>query len=128
SIRIPGTFQSTPWDWAHAPHMTRSEIAEGTLWTYTTPNELEAGFGVDTSRQVMLFHRWGPSDTGHLQRFYIVLNFSSQPQWVRVPFPANGPWTDLLANFAGSWTPTVSDFHLDVLVGSNWGNVFFRED
>jgi 1,4-alpha-glucan branching enzyme len=87
-----------------------------------------AGFGVDIGRQVVLFHRWGQSDTGRLQRFYILLNFSEQPQLVRVPFPANGPWTDLLANFDGSWTPTVSDFHLDVVVGSNWGNIFFRED
>ena len=86
-----------------------------------------AGFGVDTARQVMIFHRWGPSTTGTLQRFYIVLNFSPQPQWVRVPFPANGPWTDLLANFDGSWTPDVVDYHLDLQVGSNWGLVFFRE-
>jgi 1,4-alpha-glucan branching enzyme len=88
----------------------------------------DAGFGVDTSRQVMLFHRWGASESGRLQRFYVVLNFSPQPQWVRVPFPENGPWTDLLANFNGSWTPTITDYHLDVLVGSNWGNIFFRED
>ncbi len=87
-----------------------------------------AGFGVDTSRQVMLFHRWGQSATGKLQRFYIVLNFSPQPQWVSVPFPENGPWTDLLANLDGSWTPTVNNYHLDVQVGSNWGHIFFRED
>ena len=58
---------------------------------------------------------------------YVVLNFGVQDQWVSVPFPENGPWTDLLANFDGSWAPTVSDYHLDVLVGSHWGNVFFRE-
>lgn len=87
-----------------------------------------AGFGVDTSRQLMLFHRWGQSATGGLQRFYIVLNFSSEPRWVRIPFPANGQWTDLLANFDGSWTVTVTDFHLDLQVSSNWGHIFFRED
>jgi pullulanase len=87
-----------------------------------------AGFGVDTARQVMLFHRWGQSDAGRLQRFYIVLNFSAQPQWVTVPFPANGPWTDLMANFDGSWNPIVSNFQLTLQVGSNWGHVFFRED
>ncbi|HEX8969209.1 MAG TPA: alpha-amylase family glycosyl hydrolase, partial [Chloroflexota bacterium] len=86
-----------------------------------------AGFGVDTSRQVMLFHRWGPSASGALQRFYIVVNFSAEPRWVTVPFPENGPWTDLLANFDGSWTPIVSDYHLDLQVSSNWGHVFFRE-
>jgi hypothetical protein len=55
-----------------------------------------------------------------------VLNFSSVDQWIRIPFPENGPWTDLLANFDGSWTPMVTDYYLDVLVGSNWGHVFFR--
>jgi pullulanase len=87
-----------------------------------------AGFGVDTARQVVLFHRWGQSADGRLQRFYVVLNFSPVAQLVRVAFPENGPWTDLIANFDGSWTPEVSDFHLDVMVGSNWGHVFFRED
>ena len=56
-----------------------------------------AGFGADTSRQVMIFHRWGQSDAGRLQRFYIVLNFSAESQSVRVPLPENGSWTDLLA-------------------------------
>jgi 1,4-alpha-glucan branching enzyme len=87
-----------------------------------------AGFGLDTDRQVVIFHRWGPSATGHLQRFYIVLNFSGQPQQVRVPFPENGPWTDLLANFDGSWTVNITNYYLDLLVGSNWGHVFFKEN
>jgi pullulanase len=87
-----------------------------------------AGFGVDTERQVVLFHRWGHSDTGALQRFYIVLNFSPTPQWVRVPLPENGEWTDLLANFDGSWTPVATDYHLDLMVGPHWGHILFRED
>ena len=87
-----------------------------------------AGFGVDTERQVVLFHRWGFSETGALQRFYVVLNFSPTAQWVRVPLPENGPWTDLLSNLDGSWSPTVTDHHLNVMVGSNWGHILFRED
>src|SRR5712691_2825561 len=87
-----------------------------------------AGFGLDTDRQVVIYHRWGQSATGTLQRFYVVLNFSGQPQQVRIPFPENGPWTDLLANFDGTWTPTVTAYHLDLLVGSNWGHVFFKEN
>jgi hypothetical protein len=86
-----------------------------------------AGFGVDTARQVAIFHRWGSSNSGALQRFYVVLNFSDQPQQVRVPFPANGPWQDVLFNFDGSWTPIVNDFHLDLTVNSHWGHIFFRE-
>jgi len=31
------------------------------------------------------------------------------------------------ANFDGSWTARVTDYHLDVMVGSNWGHIFFRE-
>ncbi len=87
-----------------------------------------AGFGVDTTRQVVLYHRWGQSASGRLQRFYVVLNFSAQTQPVTVPFPENGPWTDLLANFDGSWTPIVTNYRLDLQVGSNWGHIFFRED
>jgi len=63
-----------------------------------------------------------------LQRFYIVLNFSDQPQQVSVPLPVNGAWTDLLANFDGSWTATVTNYHLDLQVSSHWGHIFFRED
>jgi 1,4-alpha-glucan branching enzyme len=93
-------------------------------WDGSTFNA--AGFGVDTARQVMLFHRWGTSASGALQRFYVVLNFSNQPQAVTVPFPENGEWTDLLANFDGSWSPTVTNYQLDLQVEPNWGHIFFR--
>jgi 1,4-alpha-glucan branching enzyme len=81
-----------------------------------------AGFGIDTERQLVLYHRWGTADDGSLQRFYIVLNFSEQTQRVTVPFPENGTWTDLISD----WTPTVSNNRLDFEIGSNWGHVFFR--
>src|SRR5438477_2025324 len=44
SIRVPGSFQPTPWDWPNAPTMTRQDIDEGTLYTYTTSDQLPAGF------------------------------------------------------------------------------------
>jgi pullulanase len=97
-------------------------------WDESQTSFNSAGFGVDTERQVVLYHRWGQSATGALQRFYVVLNFSPQPQSVRVPFPENGPWTDLLANLDGTWTPTVTDYHLDLQVPSYWGHLFFRQD
>ena len=84
-----------------------------------------AGFGVDTSQQVMIFHRWGQSAAGKLQRFYVVLNFSEQPQAVRVWFAANGTWIDLLND---NFLPSVNDYYLDLQVTSNWGHIFFRED
>jgi hypothetical protein len=86
-----------------------------------------AGFGVDTARQIVIFHRWGESAAGALQRFYVVLNFSPTALWVRVSLPANGAWQDLLFNYDGSWSPEATDYHLDVLVGGNWGHIFFRE-
>jgi 1,4-alpha-glucan branching enzyme len=142
SIKIVGSFQNQlP---SGDATMIRSESDEGTLYTYTTPVQLEgnfyqykylvtfddgtarrisdpctryawqtqfnpAGFGVDTARQV-------------------VLNFSREAQWVSIPFPENGPWTDLIANIDGSFTAEVTDLHRDVMVGSNWGHIFFRED
>ena len=69
----------------------------------------------------------GPIGGWRLQRFYVVLNFGPTAQWVRVPLPANGPWQDLLFNYDGSWSPEATDYHLDVLVGGNWGHIFFRE-
>src|SRR5258708_37632677 len=44
SMRAVGSFQDAPWDFLHAPQLTRSTIAEGTLWSVTTPVELPAGF------------------------------------------------------------------------------------
>lgn len=85
-----------------------------------------AGFGVDTEKQVVIFHRWGWDQQGNLQRFVIVLNFSDFEHPVRVPFPENGEWTDLLSGLVGSWRPQVTDYKLDLVVGSNWGHVFFR--
>ena len=81
------------------------------------------GFGVDTEKQVVIYHRWGQGDDGSLQRFIIALNFSEQSQSVTLPFPANGAWTDLLSG----WTPVVSNYRFDVTIGSNWGHVFFRQ-
>jgi 1,4-alpha-glucan branching enzyme len=85
-----------------------------------------AGFGVDTAKQVVMYHRWGLDGVGTFQRFIIVLNFSDRPQYVTVPFPENGLWTDLLSGYAGTWKPTISNNRLDVEVGSYWGHIFFR--
>jgi hypothetical protein len=86
-----------------------------------------AGFGVDTGKQVLIYHRWGPGTTGGLQRFYIVLNFSAGPQRVSIPFPENGPWTDLLSDYSGVWTVNVEHNRLELEVGAHWGHIFFRE-
>jgi hypothetical protein len=55
------------------------------------------GYGVDVGRQLAIFHRWGAAPGGGLERFIVVLNFSGQDQWVDIPFPCDGSWTDVLA-------------------------------
>jgi pullulanase/glycogen debranching enzyme len=81
------------------------------------------GYGVDVDSGIVIYHRWGDNDRGILQKFIIVLNFSSENRSVSVPFPDNGVWEDLISN----WKPTVSNYRLNFEVGSNWGHVFFRE-
>ncbi len=81
-----------------------------------------AGYGVDTEKQVAIYHRWGNDARGTLQRFLVVLNFSAEEQHVIVPFPDNGVWEDLLSG----WRSNVQDYRLSLTVGSNWGHVFFR--
>ncbi len=82
------------------------------------------GYGVDVDSGIVIYHRWGDNGSGILQRFIIVLNFSSSNRSVSVPFPENGVWEDLISN----WKPTVKNNRLNFEVGSNWGHVFFRED
>ena len=84
------------------------------------------GFGVDTEKQAVIYHRWGNDPAGVLQRFIIVLNFSDQPQPLTVQFPENGEWTDLLSDYNGTWKIEVSNYKIDLNVSSNWGHIFFR--
>lgn len=79
------------------------------------------GYGVDSARGLVIFHRYGETAAGVLQRFIIVLNFSPNDQVVSVPFSIDGLWEDLLSDE----TLTVSGFRSDVLVSSNWGRIYF---
>lgn len=82
------------------------------------------GYGVDVNKGTVIYHRWGHTSAGVLQRFIVVLNFSSTDQTVDVPFPANGQWEDLLN---AGWRIAVHDFWMrNFTVGSNWGHVFFQ--
>lgn len=83
------------------------------------------GYGIDVGRQLMIYHRWGNDESGTLQRFIVTVNFSDAEQWLDVPFPANGSWTDLLNPGVN---PAVNDFWLrNWQVHSNWGNIFYRQ-
>jgi 1,4-alpha-glucan branching enzyme len=83
------------------------------------------GYGASTSRDIVIFHRWGHDTSGRLERFIVVLNFSSFDQEVDVPFSTNGEWHDLLDG-----SPVqVDGWRLwRHRVGAHWGNVFFRMD
>ena len=80
------------------------------------------GYGIDTEKQVIIYHRWGNNGQGQLQRFIIVLNFSADIQHVSVPFSANGAWEDLLSG----WKPTVQNNQLQLQLSAYWGHVFLQ--
>jgi 1,4-alpha-glucan branching enzyme len=81
------------------------------------------GYGVDTRRGLAIFHRWGHTGQGQLQRFIVVLNCSGVSQVTDVPFSANGVWTDLL----NDRPVNVQGYRArNVTVESNWGHVYFQ--
>ena len=81
------------------------------------------GYGIDTSKNVVIYHRWGHDSSGVLERFIIVLNFSSSTQTVDLPFSDNGRWDDLLNGFSVTVSNSrIPGFH----VNSHWGNVFLK--
>lgn len=82
------------------------------------------GFGIDRARNLVVYHRWGDDGNNHLERFYIVLNFSQQVQHVSFEVPDPGPWKDLI----GGGTLTGQDGRLHVDIGSNWGAVYYKKD
>lgn len=79
------------------------------------------GYGIDAARQLLIMHRWGRARDGSSERFVVVINFSAKPQWVDVPFPFDGLWTDLLSGSA----VTATDFRCrQELIDSHYGRVF----
>jgi pullulanase len=80
------------------------------------------GFGVDTEKQIVVYHRWGNGAGGALERFIIALNFSGQPQFATLQFPENGNWADLLSG----GIVNITNFRLGFTLEPNWGHLFFR--
>jgi glycosidase len=79
------------------------------------------GYGVSETRDVAVFHRWGNDANGTLERFIIVLNFSSFDQTIDIPFSTNGEWRELLAET----TTQVNGFRLLAqTIGSHWGRIY----
>lgn len=81
------------------------------------------GFGVDTQRSLVVYHRWGPGTDGVGELFYVVLNFGDAPQTVTLEVAQDGVWQDVLAG--GS--VTVVGNKVSVRAESNWGHVFFKK-
>ena len=80
------------------------------------------GFGVDTQKQVVVYHRWGDRPGGGTEYFIIALNFSEQDQPVTLPFPVDGTWADMLAG----GNVEVANFSLGLTLEANWGHVFLK--
>jgi len=81
------------------------------------------GYGVDTERGLVIYHRWGQNEKGDLERFIIVLNFSSETRWADIPFSVNGQWEELISG----WKVMVQDYRLrNQGVGAHWGQIFFH--
>ncbi len=84
----------------------------------------DQGYGVDESRDIVIYHRWGVAGDGQLERFIIGLNFSGYDHHVNMPFSTNGIWQDLLNG--GEYF--VEDYRLAYhLINSNWGKVFYHK-
>lgn len=89
-------------------------------WTSFSPD----GYGINVGMQVAIYHRWGNNAAGNLERFIVVLNFTGSTQYVNVPFPANGNWTDCINN---NTVVSVNNFWLsNYPIPSNWGCVFWQ--
>ena len=89
--------------------------------TGQTPGQFNSqGYGADSSRGLVIYHRWGDAADGTLMRYIVVLNFSGNDQGVNVPFPDNGEWSELL----GGEVLMVSGYASPYVVGSHWGAIF----
>jgi pullulanase len=81
------------------------------------------GYGIDVASQVIIYHRWGNNAAGKVEHFIVVLNCSWADQYINIPFPVNGVWTDLIN---GSTTASVTNYWLvNYRVSSYWGCVFY---
>jgi pullulanase len=84
-------------------------------WTQFSPD----GYGINEALQVAIYHRWSGADL-----YMVVLNFSDSTQYVNVPLPQNGTWTDLL-NVGASYN--AENYSLpNFAVQSNWGCILHQ--
>jgi hypothetical protein len=83
------------------------------------------GYGVDATRGLAIYHRWGDDGAGHVERFIVALNFSDSDHHVDLPFSLDGAWEDLLTGEVIEVRNYMARAHL---VPSHWGRIFWRAD
>jgi Alpha amylase, C-terminal all-beta domain len=76
------------------------------------------GFGVDTARKLVVYHRW---DDGGTKLCNVALNFSDQS--VGLQFATNGTYQDVLN---GSNIVNVVGNRAVVTIEANWEHVYFQ--
>ena len=82
-----------------------------------------SGYGINSSRGLVIYHRWADAGNGQTERFIVALNFSDFDQWVDVPLSVNGQWTDLLNNDSAQVTDYWSR---NTRIPSHWGRVYWN--
>jgi pullulanase len=93
-------------------------------WPSDRRTPYDNGYGIDTDRQTVVYHRWGHDAAGALHRYVIVLNFGPTSQPVAVPLADGGTWTDLI-NGAAVTADDGNALH-GYVVESHWGHVFHK--
>ena len=93
------------------------------VWEEWQTQFSSVGVGVDVARQAAVYHRWATLPGGEVENVVVALNFSDAEQWLSVPFPLDGGWTDLL----GQETFDVTGNRRELPVPSNWGRILRRD-
>ena len=81
------------------------------------------GVGIDVEQQLAVYHRWAELPGGGVENAVVVLNLSDTERWLDVPFPLDGPWTDLL----GGEVFDVTGHVRRLPVPSHYGRVLLRD-
>ena len=83
------------------------------------------GYGINTSKNIAIYHRWGNAEDSQLERFIIVLNFSDHDEYTDVPLSTNGEWRDLL----NGEEYTAKEYRLtNLVINSNWGRILYQKE
>jgi glycosidase len=88
------------------------------------PSNHPDGYGAFPDHDVVVYHRWGPSEEGGFERFIIILNYSDFDQWIDIPFSTDGRWEDLLN---GDFVFISGHKLFNQRINSNWGRIYCQK-